>query len=202
MALFGFGCSAGNSLVNNNIPPVDNLLGVNDKSVIATVNGSRATISGNANGSVTFDDRSLPQKNLLHFVKFTQGIDDNLQVTVPASATLPDSFQLRNITLALTVSDGAGSSLRTASAQGTVAGPITYVHVTGTDQYTAANNHLSFSDIEISGSSFSAFRDIVTSAPSPNTATARLSFDTDDQSLPNGSTISFTFRSGQARVGI
>jgi hypothetical protein len=201
LVIFAAGCSAGDSIVNNNIPPVNNLLNVDNQQVTATVNGSRATISGNASGSATFGDRSLPQQGLLKFVKFSQAIDDGVTATVPSSATKPDSFQLKNITLAISVSDGTGATLRTASAQANVSGPITYVRVSGTDQYTALS-HLSFSDIQISGDSFTTFRDIVTSPPSPNTATARLSFDTDDQALPNGSTITFRFVSGQARVGI
>jgi len=202
LVTFAAGCSAGDSLVNNNIPPINNLLNVDNQEVTGTVNGSRATISGYASASATFADRSsLPQQSLLKSVKFAQGIDDGVTVTVPASATLPNSFQLKNITLDISVSDETDPAVRTAEAKATVSGPITYVRVSGTNQYTSLS-HLSFSDIQISGDSFKTFRDIVTSPPSPNTATARLSFDTDDQALPNGSTITFRFVSGQARVGI
>ena len=195
------GCGAANSIINNNIPPVENALGLDGASVIVPVNGTRAVISGSASVSVSFNDRSFSQQDKLRKAKFEQYFADAVNVTVPSGKVLPATFSLSNLTFQVTVSDGSGINLRTASYSATYAGPVSYVRIGTTSQYTA-QKLVGYSNIEISGDNFTKFRDISSSSPSPNTVTSKLSLDTDDTQLPRSSTISFTFRGGQVRVGI
>lgn len=198
-ALLSAGCGAATNAINSSIPPVTNLLNLDGQTVSATVNGSRAAISGNGAAQVEFGDRSLPQADRLNFVRFGQGLERTVTVAVPDGVSLPGSFALSNIALSFSVSDAAP---RNVSASGTVAGPITFVRVGTTNQYQAATGDITFSDIQIGGGNFDTFLNIVTSAPTPNSASGRVSFDTDTDQLPAGTVLTFTFVNGQARVGI
>ena len=194
------GCGAAKSVVNSNIPAIDDPLHLNGASIVAPVTGNRAPISGSISVTVTFPDRAkFAQQGELTFVKLEQAFEDTAQVAVPPGVALPGSFSLSNITLGLSVSDGNGS--RTAGVQGNYSGPVTYTRTGQTDQYVASKP-VGYSELKLDGDGFRAFRDILTSEPTPNTATAHLSFDTDDTALPKGSVITLKLKNGKARIGI
>jgi hypothetical protein len=195
------GCGGTKSIVNSVIPPVDNLLKLNDTEIDTNVGGiSRALIVGGLDKSATFPDKDLPEKNRINFVKLKQGLNQNVRVTVPSGATLPASFTLSNITLETMVTDGDGASKRTVTGSATVVGPITFTKVGATNTFDASG--VMEPEINFSSEPFKTFRDIVTTAPSPNTATVKLRFDANDTQLPAGTVIRFKFVGGKANVGI
>lgn len=187
------GCGAINSL----IPEIDNLVPLSGNTVQATVGTGRAVISGNITKSVTFPDRDLPSASKLKSMNLRQTLTGSVQVTVPNGRTLPASFTLSNITLQITLSDGD----RSTSSAATYAGPVTFTRQ-GISQTYTTSTVIEVSNIGFSGGNFSTVKSIITTAPSPNIASGKLSFDTDDAQLPNGSTITFTFDGGKAKVAI
>ena len=195
------GCGAVNSAINNNIPAADNALGLDGATIVIPVTGSRAPISGSASQTVTFGDRSFSQQDKLHKAKFEQFFENTTLVVVPVGKSLPAEFTVSNMTFQVTVSDGSGNNLRSASFDATYAGPVTYVRSGSTNQYVT-QKLVGYSNVEISGDTFKRFRDISTSSPSPNSVTSKLSLDTDDTALPKGSNIAFKFSNGKVRVGI
>jgi hypothetical protein len=195
------GCGGAKALVNNNIPEVDNLLKLNDTEIDSSVGGvTRALIIGGLDKTATFDDKDLPEKNRINFVKLKQGLDKAVRVTVPQGKTLPATFTLSNITLDTVVSDGDGATKRTVTGSATVAGPVTFTQTGSSNIYTTTATVEP--EVNLSANPFKTFRDIVTTAPSPNTATVKLRFDADDTQLPAGSVIRFKFVGGKAKVGI
>jgi len=187
------GCGAVNSL----IPEIDNLVPLSGNSVQATVGSGRAVISGNITKSVSFPDRDLPSASKLKSMSLRQSLATSVQVTVPNGVSLPNTFTLSNITLQITLSDGD----RSTSSSATYAGPVTFTRTAGTSTYTTATT-IEVSNISFTSAPFSTVKSIITTAPSPNTATGKLSFDAESTELPNGSTISFTFGGGKAKVAI
>jgi hypothetical protein len=195
------GCGAAKTAVNNNIPVVDNLLQLDNTEIDTNVGGiSRALIVGGLDKSATFPDKDLPEKNRINFVKLRQGLHQNVRVTVPAGKALPATFNLSNITLETVVTDGDGASKRTVTGSAVVAGPITFTKVGATNTYDASG--VMEPEINFSSEPFKTFRSIVTTAPSPNSATVKLRFDADDTQLPSGTVIRFKFVGGKANVGI
>lgn len=184
------GCGAVNSL----IPEIDDLARLNGTTVEATVGSGRALISGNVSRAVSFADRDLPQVSQLRRLKLRQSIDGALEVSVPGNS-YPASFSLSNIGLQVRLTDGA----RVADASASVAGPITFTRE-GTTNIYRTSGPVEISNLTYSNATFSTARDIITTAPSPNSASGRLSFDTDDTQLPSGSVLKFTFVNGKARV--
>ncbi|MDX1932361.1 MAG: hypothetical protein SFU56_07135 [Capsulimonadales bacterium] len=200
------GCGAAKSLINNNLPTVSNALQLDGQSVTGTVNGSRATISGNGTKEFSFANTTINQAGSLAEIKHSQKLTRSVTVTVPTGETLPTSFQLRNIALAMVLSDrqtntGGDLEERTFAATLTVGSTVTFSR-TGSDNTYTAINAPAFGDLVISGDRLTQFRNIVTGGGSPNQVGLRLSFDTDDFTLPNGSTITFTFTEGKATVKI
>ena len=191
------GCGAANSVINNNIPEIDNLLNLNGQTTNATVGSSRAAVSGSGTKEVQFADRSLSQADKLHFAKFTQNLGPTVSVSVPDGAALPAAFALSNITVTLSARDDAP---RSVSVSNTVSGPINFVRVGTTNEYQASDK-IGFSSFEIKDN-FGTFRDIVTTAPSPNFASAKVAFDTDTDALPVGSVITFQMVDGKAKIGL
>ena len=193
------GCGAVNDAINSAIPEIDNLANLNGTKAQAACGSGRALISGNISKSASFADRALEQVDKLKKMRCRQSLDTDIQVAMPAEKAFPASFTLSNITLQITLSDGTGSTARTTSASATFAGPVTYTRVGTTDIYrttaTVEVSNITFSDIN-----FNTARSIITTAPTPNTAQGRLSFDADDTQLPNGTKLTFTFINGKAKV--
>lgn len=191
------GCGAVNNAINSVIPEIDNLAQLNGSSVDATVGSGRAVISGNVSRSVTFPDRELPQVTQLRQMRLRQSLDQAVQVNMPSGKSFPASFTLSNIALLIRLSDGEGA--RVAEASATYAGPVTFTRE-GTSNVYRTTATVEVSNITFSNTGFSTARDIITTTPSPNTASGRLSFDADDTQLPNGSVLKFTFVNGKAKV--
>lgn len=199
------GCSAAKSIINNNLPDISNALQLDNQTVTGSVNGSRATISGNGSRSFTFANTSLSQGNALVEVRHTQQLDKSVTVTVP-SGTLPATFQVRNITLNIVVKDtqtnsNGGTDTRTFTANLNIAGPILFGRSGTSNTYTTTSSP-TFSELLISGDNLNQFRNIVTGGSTPNNVDVRLSFDTDDTALPSGSTITFKTVNGTAKIKI
>jgi hypothetical protein len=199
------GCGAAKTVVNNNIPEVDNLLKLNDSEIDSSVGGvTRAVIVGGLDKTQTFPDTDLPEANRINFVRLRQGLNQNVRVTVPEGATLPASFTLSNITLETQVSDMEEDvqrvTKRVSAGSARVAGPVVFTKVGATNNYTT--NSVMEPEMSLSANLFKTFRAIVTTAPSPNTVVVKLRFDADDTQLPAGSVIRFKFVGGKAKVGI
>ncbi len=190
------GCGAASSLVNSVIPEIDNLAALNDTTVDATVGSGRAVISGNVSKTSTFPDRDLPEQIKLKRLKLRQSLDRQVQVTLPAGAAAPASFTLKNIALSVKLSDSSSRSVETSKS---LDGPITFTREAATNVYSVS------APVEVSGvtfdsSKFSTARDIITTAPSPNTVVARVSFDAESTELPNGTVLRFKLVGGKAKV--
>ncbi|WP_309714553.1 hypothetical protein [Armatimonas sp.] len=190
------GCGAVNNVINSVIPEVDNLVKLNGTTVDATVGSGRAVISGNVSKSAEFGDTELPQVSQLRTMRLRQSLDTAIQVTMPSGKSLPASFSLSNIALRIRLSD---SDARASEASATFAGPVTYTR-DGTTSTYRTTTPVEVGNITFSNTAFSTARDIITTAPSPNSANGRLSFDTDDTQLPNGTVLRFTFVEGKAKV--
>jgi hypothetical protein len=190
------GCGAVNSAINSVIPEVDNLVKLNGATVDATVGSGRAVISGNVSKSAEFGDTELPQVSQLKTMRLRQSLDSAIQVTMPSGKSFPASFSLSNVALRIRLSD---SDARAAEASATFSGPVTYTR-DGTTSTYRTTTPVEVANITFSNTTFSTARDIITTAPSPNSASGRLSFDTDDTQLPNGSVLRFTFVNGKAKV--
>ena len=197
--VFGVACVAmsGCGAVNSLIPEVDNLVGLNGSTVDATVGSGRALISGNINRTVTLPDTALDQLSKLKRIRLRQSLAPSITVKVPTGKTSPASFVLSNIALQVRLSESG--SARVAQASGTYAGPVTFTRDGVSNSYTTTAT-VEVRDIVYSNDAFTNARDIITTAPSPNTAEGRLSFDADDTQLPSGTLLSFTFANGKAKV--
>lgn len=192
------GCSAANGIINSNIPAMDNLLQLDNQSVEATIGATRLVTVTTASRTVNFGNRSLQEANRLNKVRFEQGLSDEVTVTAPSTgARLNDSFSLSNIRLDLSVSDAG----REVGVSRTIAGPVTLKRI-GTTSTFQISTPVTFSDMEISGSEFGTFRDIVTGGGDPNTARGQVRFDSDPAELPVGTVLTFRFAGGKARVQI
>lgn len=191
------GCGAVNNAINSVIPEIDNLVRLDDTTVDAVVGSGRAVISGNISRSVTFDDRTLPEQGKLRRLRLRQSIDQDIQVTVPGGASLPASFTLSNVALNVRLTETG--SARVAESTATYSGSVTFTRQGTSAVYRSAGG-FEISNITFDSTGFNTVRDIITTAPSPNTVAARLSFDTDDTQLPSGSTLRFKFVSGKAKV--
>jgi hypothetical protein len=191
------GCGAVTNAVNSAIPEIDNVLALDGVAIDSTVGGlTRAPIVGGFDQVVEFADRELPQKDRLRFVRIRQSLDKQVQVSVPTGATLPAAFTVRNVTLRVSLTDGA----RSVSGEATIAGPLTYTRTGVSSTYVTEGDVTP--EISFTSENFATFREIVTTAPTPNTATARLRFDAEDTELPAGSRVRVTLVDGKARVGI
>lgn len=195
------GCGAVSSAVNSTIPEINNIASLDNTEVDAVIGSGRAVISSNFERSVTFADRELPQRSKLRRLKLRQSIDPAVSVTLPNRAIMPESFQLSNIALSVTLTDGTGTTLRTASASSSVTGPITFTRV-GTSIVYRASGPVEVSNITFEATNFSTARDIITTTPTPNTVDAKLSFDADDTQLPRGTILRFKFINGVGKVEI
>jgi hypothetical protein len=191
------GCGAVNSAINSVIPEIDNLVRLDDSTADAVVGSGRAVISGNVNKSITFDDRTLPQSTSLKRMRLRQSLDQDIQVTPAGDAALPVSFTLKNITLSIRLGETSGN--RVAEASASFAGPVTFTRQAGTSVYRTATP-VEVSNITFDTTNFNAARDIITSAPSPNTAAGRLSFDAESTELPSGTSLRFKFTGGKAKL--
>jgi hypothetical protein len=197
MSLGLSGCGAVNNAINSVIPEIDNLVRLDDTTVDAVVGSGRAVISGNVSHSVTFDDRTLPEQARIRRLRLRQSIDQDIQVTVPSGKNLPASFTLSNIVLTVRVTETG--STRSAESSASYSGSVTFTRQAATAVYRSTGG-FEVSNVTFDNSGFSTLREIITTAPSPNTAAARLSFDTDDTQLPSGSTLRFKFVQGKAKV--
>ncbi len=192
------GCGAVNSAINSVIPEVNNMANLNGQIVETVIGSGRATISGSVSATANFNDQTLEQVSKLNALILKQSLSD-ATVTMPGSAAAPTTFSLRNITLKVTLSDGEGA--RSVDASATVAGPVTFTRQGSTNTYVPTAK-VEISNIKFSGETFSTVIGIVTGAPSPNTATGKLSLDADDTELPAGTKISFTLVDGKAKPQI
>ena len=122
-----------------------------------------------------------------------QGVARAVRVSVPEGATLPASFTLSNIEMSMRVTDGE----RVAERTSTIAGPVTLTRVGETSAYTTSTEltpEASFTE-----GSFETLHAILTTAPSPNTATATLRYDASAE-LPAGAKLRFGLERGHARM--
>ncbi|MGC4042398.1 MAG: hypothetical protein QM758_01185 [Armatimonas sp.] len=186
------GCGAVNSL----IPDIDNLAALDGTTVDTTVGTGRAVISGNVSKTATFADRDLPQKSKLRRLKLRQSLNEKVTVTMPEGKPFPATFTLRNLELRIRVSD---SETRAVETSASLAGPLTYTREGSTNVY-ALSAPVEISNITFDGSDFSTLRDIITTAPSPNTVVARFSLDAEDTELPSGTVLRFALQGGKAKV--
>jgi hypothetical protein len=193
------GCGAAKSLVNNNLPTVNNLLPLDTQTVAATLGSGRAAISGHAQATVSFADKSIPSASSLSSVTINQPLSTTVTVALPEGATAPQTFTLRNLALQVSVSDGDGTNAVTAT--GTIAGPLVYTKVSGSStQYTATAPPSA--NLTFGGGTLDSLVGIITGAPSPNIARARLSVDADDTELPAGTVLSFVLGASSATLRI
>ena len=122
-----------------------------------------------------------------------QGMARAVKVSVPEGATLPASFTLSNIEMSMRITDGE----RVAEQKTTIAGPVTLTRSGETNAYTASTEltpEASFTE-----GSFETLHAIITTAPSPNTATATLRYDASAE-LPAGAKLRFGLERGHARM--
>ena len=192
------GCGAA-SLVNSVIPEIDDLAALNGTSVEATVGSSRAVISASVTKTSTFPDRDLPQKNVLKRLKLRQSLNQRVTVTFASGVTPPATFTLKNLALNVKLSDSDGA--RSVESSASVAGPLTFAREGKTSVYTLSGP-VEVSNIAFDGAKFTAIRDIITTAPSPNAVTARFSLDAEDTELPRGTILKFGLENGKAKVEI
>lgn len=191
------GCGAA-SLVNTVIPEIDDLAALDGTSVEATVGSSRAVISASVTKTSTFPDRDLPQKNVLKRLKLRQSLNQRVTVTFASGVTPPATFTLKNLALNVRLSD---SDARSVESSASVAGPLTFTREGSTKVYSLSGP-VEVSGITFDGAKFTAIRDIITTMPSPNTATARFSLDAEDTELPSGTVLKFGLENGKAKVEI
>ena len=192
------GCGAASSLINQVIPDIDNLAALDGTSIEATVGTSRATISSSVTKTSTFPDRDLPQKASLKRIKLRQSLNQRVSLTFPSGVTPPSSFTLKNLVLAVKLSD---DDSRSAESSASISGPLVF-NREGTSNVYAISAPVELNNITFEGATFLAVRDIVTTAPSPNTATARFSLDAEDTELPRGTILKFSLENGKAKVEI
>ncbi|WP_309687046.1 hypothetical protein [Armatimonas sp.] len=123
----------------------------------------------------------------------SQGVGRAVKVSVPEGAVLPASFTLSNIAMSMRVTDGERVAERTT----TIAGPVTLTRSGESSTYTASAEltpEASFTE-----GSFETLHAILTTAPSPNTATATLRYDASAE-LPAGAKLRFGLERGHARM--
>jgi hypothetical protein len=159
--------------------------------------GGRPTLgegrpAGNGNGRPAGDGRPMGPKDAAGW-KMEQGIGKAVRVRVAEGVTLPASFSLSNIVMTLRVTDGE----RVAERSTTVAGPVTYTRSGDSSTYTTQSEITP--EVVFTEGSFETLHAILTTPPSPNTATATLRYDASSE-LPAGAKISFGLRGGHARL--
>jgi hypothetical protein len=129
----------------------------------------------------------------------SQGIGRSVRVTVPDSVALPTSFTLSNLNLTLTITDGTRVAERTM----TIAGPVVFTRSGASNLYTSRSEYTPeavFPETTLEArQSFGMLHQILTTAPSPNTATVTLRYDASAE-LPAGAALRFALRGGQARL--
>lgn len=192
------GCGAVSSVVNSVIPEIDNLAALDGTNVEATVGSGRAVISASVTKTSTFPDRDLPENNRIKRLKLRQSLNQRVAVTFPDGVTPPASFTLKNLTLTVKLSD---SDSRSAEATASVAGLLVYTRE-GTSTVYVNATPVEVSGVTFDGAKFTAIRDIITTAPSPNSVTARFSLDAEDTELPRGTVLRFGLEGGKAKVEI
>lgn len=196
------------------IPPqsFQNPVGLQGQKVTATVTGSSPRMApqalttlavGNGTVSATFDDIDLSDVPVgIAKYQVALGFDATASVSVPNGGTLPSTITLTNTSLDVIVSDSTGSvALPTMSYLGT----LTLTQNSGSD-YTVSGsvNQGEVGQIFTAAVTSGTLADLLKiiaqqgDTKTPNTATATLSFTTDD--LPDGSTVDFTFSAGTGTV--
>ncbi|WP_395093286.1 hypothetical protein [Armatimonas sp.] len=198
VALPLMGCGAAKSIINNNIPAVSNLLKLDEQTLVAIMGEGRAVISGNKSVTVSFPNQSISQASQLASLVFSQSIDPQVTVTVPAGATMPTDFPISNLTLQLTIREGTGSA---ANLSATVTGSVTLTRTSPSSNVYAATGPVVFT-INAAGTSLQQVLAIVTGGEDPNAVDAKLSVDSDDTKLPSGSTLTFRLFNGSAKPKI
>ncbi|WP_309707190.1 hypothetical protein [Armatimonas sp.] len=198
MALPLVGCGAAKSIINNNIPAVANLLKLDEQTLVAIMGEGRAVISGNKSVTVSFPNQSISQASSLASLAFYQSLSPQIIVTVPSGATMPADFPLSNLTLQLTIREGAGSPTQVVNLSATVAGPVTFTRTSPTSNVYAATEPVVFTN-NATGTSLQQVLAIVTGGADPNAVDAKLSVDSDDTKLPSGSTLTFSLYNGSAK---
>jgi hypothetical protein len=158
--------------------------------------GGRPTLGegrpvGNGNGRPG-DGRPMGPKDAAGW-KIGQGIGKAVRVRVAEGVVLPASFSLSNIVMTLRVTDGD----RVAERSTTIVGPVTYTRSAETNTYTTQSEITP--EVVFTEGSFETLHAILTTPPSPNTATATLRYDASSE-LPADAKIGFGLRGGHARL--
>jgi hypothetical protein len=125
--------------------------------------------------------------------KIGQGVGKSVRVRVAEGVVLPASFSLSNIVMTLRVTDGE----RVAEKSTTIAGPVTYTRSGDSNTYVTESEITP--EVVFTEGSFETLHAILTTPPSPNTATATLRYDASSE-LPTGAKINFGLRGGHARL--
>lgn len=192
------GCGAAKSIINSNLPAVNDMLKLDGQTLVTTMGDGRAVISGNKTVTVTVPNRSISQADQLAALTFAQSLEHQVTVSVPAGATMPTSFPISNVALSLQIREGSGSSAQLVELLATVAGPITFTRTSPTSNLYEATSPVEFSH-NATGTTLFQVLGIITGGADPNTVVARLSVDSDDTKLPSGSTLTFRFYNGSAK---
>jgi hypothetical protein len=149
--------------------------------------GGRPMIGKDNNG------RPLPRPREASGWKMGQGVGKSVRVRVAEGVVLPASFSLSNIVMTLRVSDSA----RVAERSTTIVGPVTYTRSGTSNTYTTSSEIAP--EVSFTEGSFETLHAILTTPPSPNTATATLRYDASSE-LPADAKINFALRGGHARL--
>lgn len=214
-----YGCGAAKSIVNNNIPPVSDALRINGRSVTALVSRAiqkptRAAIPGAGAFDTTFSDFNVSESNRLTSARFEQGVSKDVLVRFPSGAAQPDQFTVSGLILNVAVSEkfGNGQVSRNVTVTGMTAdGPFQFNKVRdngdGSANYTlASGSDIGLGSVQIGSDQTRTLMDILTeqdaSGSNGNFVDGQFGFDADDSQLPEGTTVTFSFVNGQARVGI
>jgi hypothetical protein len=192
------------------IPPqhFDNPVGLQGQKISVPVTGSTATseptaliplATGNGSVSATFDDVDLSQIPIgISKYQIALGFEDTATV---ASSTLPKEVKLTNISLEIRVSDNKNGTVTFGNMD--YDGSLTLTKTSGNEYTVSGSTNVDLGQIFIAAlasNNLSSLLKIIglNGTNTPNTATAILSFKTDN--LPAGSSVTLTISKGQGTV--
>ena len=209
------GCGAAKRLINDQIPAIANPGNLDGKQFPVSVSpGSRVPVSGTGTFVGQFPDiPPVGQQNRLTFVEVSQNLRGEI-IYVPANgATFPARFVLNDVSLAVTLGDGAGVVIGSTRevvipALRPALGGLVFERVADTDRYRwNQSGEIRLGSVRVSGDSAKQLFALLTEADnvrlSTNAVSASLSVSADAQGVERAAgAILFTFGKGEARVGI
>jgi hypothetical protein len=206
------GCGGVTNAINSAIPPISNPGGLQGREVSVTV-GGRAAIAASTQLTVPFPDiPSISHQSQLTFAQLQQSLQSTISIAVPSGVAMPSQVTLQQIGLNVDFYEAASATSAPSReiAFPLLAGPnvsAVFTRVGTTSQYSLTSaSGLTFGPAQVSGSDAKSLIQLLTSPDvngSPtNYVHAALTLSADDSQLPSGSTITFTFADGSAKVGI